>query len=286
MKSFNLFLLIFTFAHSSLGAKILLKHQEASAVAFQEYLSENNEYSSLVDTISLETLNQPDQERRLFEVGDFATSNPTYFLDQIQEIQRRESLSLLSLQYLEDISLKHLKSETEKSYESAFLKLYCKTQLLNDEGSTNHLCQRKVKSLAPIAQKYSWIDRVLIESKVVDPKNSVMIDEHTPYQWKLLSNSHHPIEFYGTYSDLVQTPFSTSELVQGHCDNFSMNKTSLNIKSATDVFFKSSCIKDASSENTGKYFLKEISPWYYAMAILTLSGSFMFLKDKTLTITY
>lgn len=286
MKKFSLFFLIFAFAQSSMARKILLKHPEASTQAFQEYLNENKDYLSLVDAISLETLKQPDQERRLFEFGDSSRNDPTYFFERIQQLQKLESLSLLSLQYLEDISLKHLQFDTEKGHRSDFLKLYCKTQVLNDEGSTKYPCQLKAESLAPIAQKYSWIDKILIESKAVDPQNSVMIHEQTPYQWKLLSNSHHPIEFYGTYNDLIQTPFITSEFVQGQCDSFKINKNDLITKSATDVFFKPSCIENISAENTQKSFLKEVSPWFYAVAILVLSGSIIYVKDKTLTITY
>lgn len=286
MKRFSLFFLIFTFAQSSLAKKILLKHPEASAAAFQEYLTENEEYSSWVDTIFLETLKQPDQERKIFDFGDSLTTDPTYFLGQIQDIEKNESLSLLSLQYLEDVSLKYLQSDTGKVHRSEFIKLYCKAQVLNDEGSAKYPCKLKLESLAPMAQKYSWIDRILIESKAIDPKNSVMLNEHTPYQWKLLSNSHRSVEFYGTYNDLIQTPFAASEFVQGQCDNFSIKERKINVKSATAVFFKPSCIKDISAENTQKSFLKEASPWHYAMAILTLSASIMYLKDKTLTITY
>ncbi len=286
MKSISLFFLIFTFSQPSLARKILLKHPEASSQEFQEYLTKNKDYSSLVDTISIETLKQKEQERRLFDFGDSSTTDPAYFLGQLQEMQKLESLSILSLQYLEDVSLKHLQSDTEKKHRSDFLKLYCKTQILNDEGTTKHPCKLKVESLAPITQKYSWIDKILIESKEVDPRNSVIVNEQTPYQWKLLSNSHHPIQFYGTYDDLVQTPFTSSAFVQGQCDNFSINENGLIQKSVTDVFFKPSCIKNISSENTQKSFFKDASPWLYAIGILTLSGSIMFLRDKTLTITY
>lgn len=286
MKSLCLFFISFILAQTSLAVKMLIKHPDSNQEEFQRYLMNHQDFSSFIDTIQQETLQQPTQEQKLFKIGEYLTTDPSHLLAQLEEMQRSESLSILSLQYLQDMSVKYLQSDFQKSYKEDFIQLYCKTHILRNDEPSLYPCVLQSKPLNPIVQKHGWVEKILIESKAIRPTDSIIINESTSYQWKLLSNTHHPVEFYGTYKELVQKEFKTIEFARGTCESFTGIEHNLNLKKTKSIFFSPDCVKEFSSKTTQKSFFEKKYAWVYAITLLAVSGSVFYLKDKTLTITY
>ena len=166
------------------------------------------------------------------------------------------------------------------------LHLHCKSIVLLNEGPSSEKCETQVISIAPLQRRFPQAEKIMIETTVysLTQEESVPLSPRTAYPWTLLSNSQNPVQFYGTYEQLVQQNLTFNDAVEGTCEGFTANTEEFNALSSAQVYFSESCQKVSHSLPAEKSWVEKNRPWIYTAGAVALGVLVYSMKDKKMVI--
>lgn len=270
----------------SWGQTVLIRTAGASEAHFKEFLLKHPQSIEFIQYQGSRIQKNPDQENRLFQLGDSFLQSQSMTLNQIKAIQKEAPLTLLSLRFIRDLSGKALMREVPLQERREWLHLYCKSRTLLKEGPDLFDCPSTVASLSMLKKKYPVLERVFVESFSWEPheNSEVLISKQTPYQWTLLSNAHHPVSFFGTYEQLLNQQLLFENLVEGSCDGFSLGNLDFDLTARGLLYFSDSCTPRAQSPTEKPSWTSDKKTWLYVAGVALAGGLLYSMKDKTLVI--
>lgn len=284
MRHFLLFI-IFCIPASGNSETVLIRAPQASPTEFSLFLQQHRDLVSFMDFNLREIQKNPQQESQLFQLGDSLTQDPSASISQIKGIQSQSPLTLLSLRYIRDLTERSLARKVDSSDRQELLQLYCKSAILLQEGPLLFPCSAVTLMPTDLQRMYPQIENVVIESSVFSTRESISLNENTPYQWTLLSNAQKPLRFYGTFQQLLNQRFLPENLVEGNCEEYKFGDPGFTALNLHSIFFSQACIHNSNRSKSEKSWISERKPWFYAVAALALGGLVYALKDKTLVVT-
>lgn len=284
MRHFFL-LLILCVPVSGKSQTVLIRAPQASPAEFRLYLKQHPDIISFSDHSLREIQKNPQQENRLFQLGDSLKQSAFPNVAQIKEIQIQSPLTLLSLRFIRDLTEKNLSLKISPSDRQELLQLYCKSAILLQEGPLLFPCSTVSLRLTELQRMYPFLEKILIESRAFSTQESISLNENAPYQWTLLSNAHKPLRFYGTFQQLINQRFVPENLIEGNCDEFTIGDPGFDILNHNSIFFPGACISNRKKSMAEKSWVSKKKSWIYAFAAMTVGGLIYALRDKTLVVT-
>lgn len=286
MKSIFIFIL---FVGSNCWSQtILIQAQESSSTEFTDFLENHKEAYSLIKHYQTQVQQNKVQENQLFKLADSLDDDLARVAQSIKAVENQAPLTLLSLRYIRDLSEKALMKNIEARQRLEFLHAYCKTALLLNEAPIVQSCTTQEVGLGQLNKKFPNHGTLLIESLPfpVSDKNPLTVSRQTAYQWTLLSNTHTPIHFFGTFQQLINQQFQPETIIKGNCETFNADTDDFEVMNRASVFFSSLCQKKIKPIEEKKSWLKENRKTllYTAGAIIMTGFMVDYMKDKEFTL--
>lgn len=276
MKHFlkQIFFLIIFFTSESWARTILIQAPVSSNLQYKEFLNTHSEVQSFSDFVEARLQKNQNQESQLFKLGDLFNQNISETLRTLKTIQSEGPLTLLSLRYIRDLTEKALAQKNSTAERQELVHLYCKSSLLLNEGPISYSCPSQYISLSLLKKSYPQLVRVSIETVPIDIENkeNVLLSQQTTYQWTLLSNSHSPIHFFGTFQQLLNQQFQFEDLINGACEGFSHQNLDLEIINEGSVFFSDTCQKRVKPFDDKKSWASENKTLLIVAGSLIVAG--------------
>ncbi|WII73148.1 hypothetical protein QJS83_04580 [Bdellovibrio sp. 22V] len=284
MRIFLLLLPLLVAVHGK-AETILIQAPGSSPGRFREYLDSQKStlpYSAFV----LRGLQKNDlQEQRLFQLADSLESDLTNVWINLKNIQTTSPLTITSLRYLRDFTENILKRNLSANEKTEAVHLYCKTASLLNEAPGAFRCPTEVVLSSTLKKAFPSVDVIAIESLAysVSEDWSFQIAPQTAYQWTLVSNSQKPVQFYGTFEQLLHQHFVFTNLIEGTCEQFSNQELEFELLQRGRIFFDSQCVRNADLTDR-KTWIESNKPWLYTAGVVLLGGLVLSLQDKSLVI--
>lgn len=277
--------LIFLFAPvTALAQTVLLQAPGSSPSSYREYLKAHPEMISFVASIQERLQKNPFQEKKLFQLADSFTENVDPTVAQLKEIQSEGPLTLLSLRYMRDLSEKSLALKITAAQRQELMHFYCKSSALLGEGPEIYKCPAQIVMLKHIAKLYPQVEKVFVESRLFDVEETSPLSPKTAYQWTLVSNTHKPINFFGTFEQLINQRFTFENQIEGSCEAFSTAQLEMDLINRSAVYFSDTCVGRANTLPEKKSWFAENKTWVYTAGAILLGGLAYSMKDKKLVI--
>ncbi|UXR64346.1 hypothetical protein EZJ49_14855 [Bdellovibrio bacteriovorus] len=272
-------------------AQVLIQGPGSSPKEFESFLSLNPRAQSFQRFVIEEMQSQPQQEQKIFALADLIDIEISSGLEQLDKINREAALSTLSLQFLKDL-LARWQSVTSanKAMKTAIHQLSCKMNFLSGENTASSECPLEPASLSELRTKNSWAETLLVESSAysLEAGSRLLLVASARYHFTLLSNTHNPVSFYGTYAELLSQNLKAEPLVSGSCKGFHADIDSMNLLNQGSVFWNAQCVRRLNegqdSDLTGKSWLQRNKTWLYPTAALLFGGGIYVMRGKKLVI--
>ncbi|MGZ3775513.1 MAG: hypothetical protein ACXVCY_16455 [Pseudobdellovibrionaceae bacterium] len=271
------------FNSQCLARTIVIEAPLASDIQYKEYLNAHSEAKSFSSYIENKIQNNHTQESQLFKLGDIFFQNLTETIQALKNIESEAPLTLTSLRYIQDLSEKALLEKTSPQEKQQLLYFYCKSSLLLNEGPVLHPCSNQSATLLLLKKYYPQLRRILIETIPFSTENkeTLLIATQTTYHWTLLSNSHAPIHFFGTFQQLLNQQFQFEPLINGSCDEFSHQNLDFEVVNEGVVFFSDICQKRIKPIDEKKSWISENKNFLFiAGGILATGLIYNYAKGK------
>jgi len=185
-----------------------------------------------------------------------------------------------TLDFIDKLQNRNLSAKSQ--IELANLK--CKLSPLSDLNPIS-ACSASTIHTSDMHRQWPWAKTLLVESfpLVLDSSETKSISTHASYHWTLLSNSHKPFHFYGTYSQFIQQAAPVENLVDGTCDGFSANIDDFSALSRAVIFFSNECQRrpqePATKSSLGSW-ISEHKILVYSIGAIVVGGAIYALKDN------
>lgn len=286
------FILLLTMLWPLFGqAQVLVQGPGTSPKDFENFLSLNPRAQSFQRFTIEEMQSQPAQEQKLFALADLPPSEIPNGLETVERINLETALSGLSLQFLKDL-LGRWQNVTpqSKATKSAVSQLICKVNFLLGENATSSECPLEQINLQELRLRNSWADTLVVESIAysLEENSRLLLISSVRYHFTLLSNSHKPVRFYGTYTELLTQHLKAENLVAGGCESFQADIDNMNILNQGSVFWSSQCVRrlqEGQDNNMSeRSWIQRNKIWLYPTAALLIGGGIYAMKDKKLVI--
>ncbi|MGZ3770517.1 MAG: hypothetical protein ACXVCP_10310 [Bdellovibrio sp.] len=284
----KLFLLfIFMVCQNSFARPIVIQSISTSESQYNNFLANHENVISYSQHIQYQMQTNPSQESQLFRLSDMFNGNIKETIEAIKKIQSESPLTLTSLRFIRDLSQKALQQKNTPIEQSELITFYCKSSVLLEEGPLVYPCSQKRESLSLLKKYYPYINKVLLETVPVevDGKNSLPLSAQAPYQWTLLSNTHVPIHFYGTFQQLLNQQLTSETLINGNCEGFTHQNLEMDILNEGMVFFSDTCVTKIKPLEEKKSWLSENRNLLLATGgVLAAALLYNYTKGKKITI--
>lgn len=286
MKS-QILITAFVFTSQASFGAILVRAPGVSPLDYSAFLHAHPEAKSYSLYLAEKAQSNQKQEEELFALGEHLQKQPDETLSKLKRTQADQPLSSTSIQYVFDLSKKGFENTKSTKSKAEFKKLNCKVGVLLTPPSQD--CEIMTVDFKTIQRQWPHTDIVMIESVPFNLNDAVFLEisSENQYHWTLLSDSHKPQHFYGTYRHFLQQQLPTEELTQGGCDGYTTNFDDFVLNSEGMIFFNKNCTKMASApqgpQNMSEWIEKN-KTWVYPLGALLLGGAAYALKDKTLVI--
>lgn len=244
---------------SSWARTILVQAPFSSPSLYNGFLNSHENIVSFSDYIKNKLQKNSSQESQLFKLGDYFSQNVQETIQSVKTIQSESPLTLLSLRYIRDLSEKALLQKNLGNEKIELLHFYCKTSLLLNEGPILYPCNKQFVPLVALKKQYPYITQVLLETVPFgfEEKATVAVSAQTSYQWTLLSNTHAPIHFFGTFQQLLNQQLPAEPLIQGDCEGFTYQDLDFEVVNEGIVFFSDTCQKKVQPFEDKKSWVSE-----------------------------
>lgn len=278
---------ILLMASTTFAQNILVRAPGASPLTYELAVKSSPHNLALTEYQQRKVQDQPEQERRLFSLSDSLLANPELALLHLKGLQSEQPWTLNSLRFIRDLAEKMQFSPAMKDRKD-LQNLYCKAAVILGESPFTANCAVQVVSLEKIHRQFPKAEKVMIESLTFSLQEAVhpQIAAQTSYHWTLLTNTGHPVSFFGTYEQLLRQSLTFTDYIQGTCEGFNADFDEMKLQLQAMIFFSESCLKKAAAvtEHASRWYQKK-STWWTAAGILLLGGAVYTLKDKTVTFT-
>lgn len=215
--------------------------------------------------------------------------NPSFW-NQLGDLLSRTT-SENDRSFLRDFAIKLMERSMESKEQ--LNKLYCQYAILDgaaqigDERLSD--CDSVSVSSDRLLDRYPAIKRLMIENKEVPltEQKNFSISKTGVYNWALLSDSHHPVFFRGSWADLLQNDFHFISLIHGNCDSFTHSIEDLELLSRAEVYFSDDCHRNLQQPETSgvRRWYEKNKSWVLPVGALALGALAYGLRNKKLVIT-
>nr|BFD64208.1 hypothetical protein BdHM001_28890 [Bdellovibrio sp. HM001] len=272
-------------------SQILVQGPGTSPKEFENYLSLNPRVQSFQKFTIEEMQNQPAQEQKLFALADLPPSDIQSGLETVEQINRKTALSSLSLQFLKDLLGRWLAVTPQSKFtKSSVTQLSCKVNFLLGENAASSECPLEQVDLKELRIRNSWADTLMVESVVypLEDNRRLLLISSARYHFTLLSNTHKPVSFYGTYAELRAQHLTSTGLVSGTCESFQADIENMTVLNQGSVFWGPQCLRrlpeGQDSDLSERSWIQRNKAWLYPTAALLIGGGIYAMKDKKLVI--
>lgn len=287
----KLILLLSVFWPLLAQSQILVQGPGTSPKEFEDFLRLNPRAQSIQRFTIEQIQNQPVQEQRLFTLADLTPPEIDTGLQTLEGINRQTPLSTLSLQFLKDL-LGRWQTVTpqNKVTKIAVTQLSCKMNFLLGENTTSSECPLEQIHLKELHLRNSWADTLLVENIAYSMEDGgrILLITSARYHFTLLSNTHKPVSFYGTYAELLTQHLKSETLVSGTCEGFQADIDNMSVLNQGSVFWNSQCVRrlqeGQDDDMSGRSWVQRNKTWLYPTAALLIGGGIYAMKDKKLVI--
>ena len=221
------------------------------------------------------------QEQTLFKSADLFPKDPHTALRMIREEEDKNPLSILSTEFLFDLSDKLRQKNHSQEINEELKRIYCKTNGLLGRTNDLSLCTSSSTSANRIEDSEDIESLVLVEAVPIGDVSSAL-DTSQVYHWTILSDRKRPVGFRGSYKDLKNHNIETTFMVSGSCDDFTLSEDD---KSSSYIFFSPNCIRHKDLGRRKASWISQHNPWLASVAIVSTLAALIYLSDKTLKVT-
>lgn len=224
------------------------------------------------------------QENQLFEIADIFDQEPHRALSLISELRTRGPLSVLSIQFLYDLSQRKLSNKYSGEIGNKLRRLNCEMgSLISSEDNINNCPEEEFIFLNP-TDIASYHETILVES-VPLKRIAHLIKNKARYNWTVLRDDQKPLSLQGSYQEFIlfkeqvrnQTP-----LTNGSCHDFKLLDSS---NESFSIFFSPDCIRDKNWLPSPRIWPHLKSPWVLGAGVLVSITTLIYLSDKNLKIS-
>ncbi|MEN0058367.1 MAG: hypothetical protein AAGB31_05995 [Bdellovibrio sp.] len=267
---------------------ILIKAPEASPSGYQRFLREHPDLLSFSDYIQQQIQNQPAQEENLLQRSDSFLENPRETLDEMRKEHQKSPLTLTSLRFVRDLSLRLLEEKTLLSSSSEFkrrrdlMQIACRSIWLLQEGDSTSACPSQLFYGNRFQKEHPWFEEVILETVRRPLSSSLRLAARTPHHWTFLSNEGPPATFFGTVEQVGQQHFTKKSWVTGSCEKFKVQDFPLELQSQSQVYFSDDCVQ---SLETPKHWLRQQKTWWIFAGVLAAGIVVTTLQNKQITLS-
>lgn len=276
-KLISLFLSFFFLISPFANATIVIKSKEASSGDFKIFLKQNPQALSLSQYYYNKWSQEMKNRQIIFEAGGLSEVEAQIQLAEVDSQRRLFPLSIDELRFINSLAEKNLSLPEAQS-------LYCLSHALASSGASRIPCNEKVISLKALQRNFPEVHSLMLEGILMNDEKPLKISQTQSYNWILLSESYSPIQFFGTYENLLQQRFEWSPVVTGNCDRFSVNSSDSLLRISAKVYFSSDCLRDTQKSNAEISFEKESRTAIWVTGALVLGAIAYSLKDKRVSI--
>lgn len=278
MKKMISLLLSISFSCGPLAnANVVIKSKDASSDEFKIFLKENRQAISPSQYYFNKWSQEMKNRQIIFEVGGLSDADFQTVLAEIESQRRLFPLSLDEMRFISSLTERNLTLPEAQ-------KLYCHSHSLSSSEASRIPCNEKVISLKVLQKNFPEVQAMMVEGFLVNEEKPLKVSQTQPYNWLLLSDTHSPIQFFGTYENLLQQRFEWSPIIIGNCDRFSVNSPDSLLRISAKVYFSSNCLRDTQKSNAEISFEKESRTAIWVTGALILGAIAYSLKDKRVSI--
>lgn len=276
-KIISISISIFLFIGSLANAAVVIKSKEVSSEEFNLFLKQNPQAISLSQYYYNKWSQDMKNRQIIFEVGGLPEADALTQLAEIESQRRLFPLSIDEMRFIHSLAEKNLSLPEAKG-------LYCLSRTFSSSEPSQIPCSEKIISLKSLQKNFPVIQSVMIEGTILNEEKPLKISQSQSYNWVLLSDTHSPIQFFGTYDNLLQQRFEWIPIVIGNCDRFSVNSSDPLLRISARVYFSNGCLRETQKSNAEISFEKESRTAIWVTGAIVLGAIAYSLKDKRVTI--
>lgn len=278
MKKMISYLISFSFILSPLAnAAVVIKNKEVSSQEFKNFLEKNPQAISVSRYYFEKWFQEMKNRQSIFEIASLSEAD---FATQASEIESQRRLYPLSpdeMRFVNSLAEKNLdKPEAQM--------LYCLSSPFNSTEASRIPCSEKIIHLKALQKAFPEVQSLMIEGFLINDERPFKVAQNQSYNWILLSDAHNPIQFFGTYENLLQQRFEWSPIITGSCDRFTIHSPDSLLRISAQVYFSSECLRETQKSNAEISFEKESRTAIWVTGAIVLGAIAYSLKDKRVSI--
>lgn len=276
-KKLSFLILMSLFVFSWANASIVIKNKDVSFDEFKNFLEKNPQTRSLSQYYFKKWTEDMKIRQTIFEVAGLPDTEVSMKFAEINSQRRLFPLSMDEIRFINSLADKNLHLPEAQS-------LYCFSHSLSSSEPSRIPCSEKIISLETLQKHFPEVQALMIEGAFISRAQPLKISQKEAYNWVLLSDAHSPIQFFGTYENLLQQRFEWLPVVSGSCDRFSINSSDVFLRISAKIYFSADCLREAQKSKEELSFEKESRKAIWITSAIVLGAVVYSLKDKRISI--
>ena len=287
MKTFFLFLSVLLQSHMALAqaARPLIQAAGTSPQAYQQFLGQHPGFMSITD---YQVSNKPSNDEKIYALADHLEDPPDQLLGEVENLHQEMAFSENALLFLRDLldkaGARPLSVSQRKHWQG--LSCFVDSSLALD---TLALCKTEKTLLSELQKYFPWAEGLQVENRFIrlQTQGQITVVPGAIYHFKILSNTHKPVHFFGTLAQLKQQSFQPDTWVNGSCDEFSTTVDDFSVQEQGSVFFSEACVqslKNPIQKTSLKRWAQENKNWLYAGGAFVLGAIVYGMRNKKVVV--
>lgn len=203
------------------------------------------------------------------------------FFAELENFSSQSILTTADRSYLLDL-IEALINKAATKERERLRRISCQWAALSERNYD--FCKFKMTELKEFRNRVPFAEILVAEDMGLDLKENyhLNIDNQAVYNWRILSSTHQPISFRGSFQELQNQNLKSEALVQGSCDSFNHRIDDIEVISRGQVDFPEGCRRALNKPETSgmaQWYEKNKS-WAIPVGIALLGAVAYQMKDK------